>query len=82
MRDVLDAFHQPDEHLVLIGPARGETDAAIAHYDGRHAMGRRRDEPILPGDLAVVVGVEVDESGGDDPALRVDLVCANSPAIR
>ncbi len=40
---------------------------------------------MLPGDLAVVVGVDVDEAGRDDAALGVDLLGAargDAPADR
>jgi hypothetical protein len=74
MRDVFNALHQSDEHLVLIGSARRETHPAVAHHNGRDAMGRRGDEPILPGSLAIVVRMDVDEPGRDDPAVGVNLV--------
>jgi hypothetical protein len=63
--DVLDPFHQLDQHLMLLGPAGGEADAAVAHD--------HRGDPVVGG-LAVVVGVDVDESGGDQLAGRVDLL--------
>ena len=40
MRNVLDAFHQPDEQVMLIVAAWREADAAIAHDDGRDAVRR------------------------------------------
>ena len=60
--DVLDAFHQPDQPLVLVGLHRREADAAVAHHDGRDAVPARRREHRVPGDLAVEVGVDVDEA--------------------
>jgi hypothetical protein len=35
---------------------------------------RRRREERVPRDLTVVVGVDVDEAGGDEPPGRVDLL--------
>ena len=74
-RDVLDALHQLDQSFVVRRPDRGEADAAVAHYDGRHAMPRRRREPAVPRRLAVVMGVNVDEPGRDQRAVGVDLPC-------
>ena len=34
------------------GAHRGEADAAVAHHDGRDAVGGRRLEGVVPGDLA------------------------------
>lgn len=37
---------------------------------------------VVPADLAVVVGVDVDETGGDDAPRRVDLVrCVGLQAV-
>ena len=52
---------------------RGEPDAAVAHDDRRDAVARRRLEAVVPGGLAVVVGVDVDEAGGDEGPVGVDL---------
>ena len=70
--DVLDAFHQPDEPVVLVGLHRREADAAVAHHDGGHAVPARRREHRVPGDLAVEVRVHVDEAGRDEHAVGVD----------
>ena len=71
--DVLDAFHHVDE-LLVVGRAHGrEADAAVAEHDRRDAVGGRRLERVVPGDLAVVVGVEVEEAGRDEGAVGVDL---------
>ena len=71
--DVLDAGHQVDQRLVVVGPARREADAAVAHHRGRDAVRRRRRHAVRPDGLTVVVGVQVDEPGGDEQAGRVDL---------
>ena len=70
--NVLDAFHQVDEDVLVVRPDRREADAAVAHHDGRHAVVRGGGEAIVPGRLAVVVGVRIDESGSDEEALGLD----------
>jgi hypothetical protein len=76
LRDVLDAFHQLDQPDVIVRPAGRKTDAAIAHDRRRDAvLGRGRDV-VAPGDLTVVMGVDVDEAGGHQFALGVDLFLA------
>ena len=70
--DVLDALHQLDQPGLLAGAHRGEAHPAVAGDDGRDAVARRRVEHLVPGGLAVVVGVDVDEAGGDDEPGGVD----------
>ena len=70
--DVLDAFHQLDEPLVVGGAHRREADAAVADDDGGDAVPRRRDHALAPRRLAVVVAVDVDEAGRDEQAVGVD----------
>src|SRR5271169_5668124 len=60
--DVLYALHQFDEPVVPVGPHRSETDAAIAHDRGGHAMPARRCQMRIPGGLTVEMRVDVDES--------------------
>ena len=47
------------------GAAGAKPDAAVAHDHGGDAVPDRRREQRVPGDLAVVVGVHVDEAGRD-----------------
>ena len=61
-RDVLDALHQLDQEVVLIGAHRREADAAVAHHGRGDAVVAGRRELRVPGGLAVVVGVDVDEA--------------------
>ena len=69
--DRFDAGHREHRPLALVGAHRSEAEAAVAD-------GRRRD-PVPPGEravrvpehLGVVVGMEIDEAGGDVQALRV-----------
>ena len=57
-------------------PARREADAAIAHDRRGDAVLRRRRDVLAPGDLAVIMGVDVDKAGRDQFALGVDLFLA------
>ena len=77
-RDVLDAFHQVDQVARLARPHRREAHAAIAEHRGGDAMpGGGRHERI-PGRLAVIVGVDVDEARRHDQAGGVDLAAARA----
>src|SRR3546814_6590941 len=71
--NILDAFHQADQPVVAVGPRGREADAAIAHDDGGDAVPTRRRHFLVPRRLSVIMGMDVDEAGGDDPAARVDL---------
>ncbi len=70
--DVLDALHELDEPFVVGGADRCEADAAVPGDHGGHAVPGRRDQAVVPGRLAVVVHVDVDEAGGDDQPVGVD----------
>ena len=70
--DVLDTLHELDEAVAVLGPARREPDAAVPHHHRRDAVPRRRHDAVVPGDLAVVVGVDVDEAGHHHGAVGVD----------
>ncbi len=72
--NVLDAFHQSDEPVVPVGLHGREADAAVAHHHGRHPVPAGGREQRVPGDLAVEVGVHVDESGRHQRAVGVDLL--------
>ena len=74
--DVLDAFHQRDQPLVLVGTDGGESDAAIAHHGGGHTLPARRRQVGIPRDLAVIVRVDVDEAGCHQQTRGIDLVAA------
>ena len=71
--DVLDSLHELDQPLPLGRPGRGEADAAVAHHNGGDAVPARRRDLGIPGDLPVVVGVDVDPTGGDQASVGVDL---------
>ena len=60
--NVLDTFHQVDQVGRLARPHRREADAAIAEHRGGDAMpGRGRHERV-PGRLAVIVRMNIDEA--------------------
>ncbi len=71
-RDVLDPLHQPDQPVVSVGPGRGEPDAAVAGDDGGDPVPAARGQHLVPGGLAVVVGVDVDPARGDQQPVGVD----------
>ncbi len=71
-RNVLDAFHQLDQ-LVVVGVVhRREPDPTVAGDHRGHAVPRRRLQPLVPGGLAVVVRVDVDDARDHEPAVGVD----------
>ena len=70
--DVLDALHELDELLLAARVHRREPDAAVADDHGGDAVPARRRELRVPGGLAVVVRVHVDEAGGDEQPVGVD----------
>ena len=72
--NVLDAFHRADQQAAILLAAWREADPAIADHHRRHAMRRGRIQPVGPDRLAVIMGVDVDEAGGDDLAGRIDLL--------
>ena len=74
---VLDTLHEGDELRSVSVVDGGEPDPAVARDHGRHPVRRRRRERLVPGGLAVVVGVDVDEAGGDHRTVGIDLT---SPA--
>jgi len=80
--DVLHPFHELDQPVVPVGLDRGETDPAVAHDRGGHPVQRRWRELGVPGGLAVVVGVDVDKTGGDDQPGGVDLTSTGADFIR
>ena len=72
--NILDAFHQLDQALAVLELDRREAHAAIAHHRRGDAMPARRLQVRIPGRLAVIVGVDVDEARRDQQALGVDLL--------
>jgi hypothetical protein len=72
--DVFDTLHQPDQPLTLVGHHWCEADTAVAEHQRGDAVPAARRQGRVPGHLAVVVGVDVDEAGCDDVAGRIDLL--------
>ena len=72
-RDVLDTLHQLDEEVLATRAHRREADSAVAHDDGGDAVPTRRRDVGVPGDLPVVVGVDVDPSRREHEPAGVDL---------
>jgi len=70
--DVLHPFHEVDQDVGVGGPDGGETHPAIAHHQRRHPVGGRRLQNVVPGDLAVVVGVDVDPPRGHERPVGLD----------
>ena len=64
--------------VLVLRPAGREADAAVAHHHGGDAVARRGREALVPGRLAVVVGVDVDEARRHELALGVDLLAARA----
>ena len=63
---------------MVLRPAWRETDAAIAHQNRRNAVLERCAEAVGPGDLSVVMCVDVDEAWRNQPIGRVDLLLATA----
>src|SRR5258707_744684 len=74
--NILDAFHQLDQPDMVARPARREADPAITHDRGGDAVLRGRRDVLAPGDLAVIMGVDIDKAGRDQFAPGVDLFLA------
>ena len=74
--NILDAFHQLNQPLMIRRPAGREADAAIAHDGGGDAILRRRRNVVAPGDLAVIMGVKVDKARRYQFAAGIDLFLA------
>jgi hypothetical protein len=70
--DVFHAFHQVDQVGLPAFAQRREADAAVAHHQRRHAVVDAGREGFIPAGLAVVVGVDVDETGHQPGAIGGD----------
>src|SRR4029079_7099298 len=72
--DVLDALHERDQPFVPVRADGCEAHAAVPHDDRGDALPRRRREQVVPGDLPVVVGVDVAPARCDSQAVGVELL--------
>ena len=71
-RNVLHALHELDQLVLGAGAHRRETHAAVAHDDGGHAVPAGGGHVLVPADLAVIVRVDVHESGCQQISAGVD----------
>ena len=70
--DLLDRRHQPAGEAAIVGVERGQAEAAVAHDHGRASVPTGRRGRLVPVQLALEVGVAVDEAGRHDEAAGVD----------
>src|SRR5438132_5150324 len=70
--NVFGAFHQLDQPLLATFGHRGEPDTSVAGDDGGDTVAGRRVEQFIPGGLAVVVRVHIDEPWRDEKTAGVD----------
>ncbi len=80
-RNVFHALHEIDQVRRGSRAHRGKADSAVAEDDRGHAVPGRWRKIRIPGDLAVVVGVDVDESRSNQHAPGVDFA-VSTPYIR
>ncbi len=73
---ILHAFHQPDQPILILHPTRREAHPAIAGNHRGDTVPRRRLQPLVPGRLPVIMGVHIDETGGDKQAFGVNFLGA------
>ncbi len=78
-RHALDPRHHPRDVVGVLGRQGRQREAAVAAEHGRHAVQRRGAGVGVPEELGVVVGVQVDEAGGDEHAAGVDHAGAVGP---
>src|SRR5207302_3206220 len=68
----LDAGKHAHQEIAVRGPVGRQGEAAVATDDGGDAVPDAAGGQRLEGELGVVVGVDVDNAGGDHEAVRVD----------
>ena len=71
-RHALDVLEGADDDFPVLGPRRGDPEAAVAHDHAGHPVPAGRGEVAVPQDLGVVVGVDVDEPGSQRQPVEVD----------
>src|SRR5438876_5863 len=72
----LDEEEELHERLAVRLAAGRDCEPAVTHDDGGDAVPRRGARLRVPEELAVVVGMDVDEAGGEGEARAVDLAGA------
>src|SRR5207249_1590734 len=70
-RDVLGSLKIADDEVLVLGRARRQREAAVAHHDRRDPVVAGRGPHRIPEDLRVHVGVAVHEAGRDHVAFGV-----------
>ena len=73
-RHALDPGHHAAQVVGVVGPERGQGEAAVAADDRGHAVDVGRGGERVPEELGVVVGVGVDEAGAHHQAGGVERV--------
>ena len=76
--DILNAFHQVDQRVVVLGLTRGEADAAIAEKHGCHAMPGGRRQHRVPGGLTVIMGVNINPTWRYKQTFRINFALAGA----
>ena len=87
--NILHAFHQFDQLPLAARRHRRKAHAAIAHHHGGDAVRGRRIDLVVPGHLAVVMGMDIHPArrrqraiGGDRlPSGLIDLSARNDLAV-
>ena len=63
--DILDTLHQPNKPVLSIGRGRRKTHTTVTHYDRGNSMPRRGRHLLIPGCLAVIMGMDIDKTRND-----------------
>ena len=71
-RNVFHTFHQAHQFVAIFRPYRRETHAAAAHYHRTHTVIDTRAQIGVPGDLAVVMGMQVNKARGHNLSAGID----------
>ena len=71
-RQLLDEAEEVGDVGLHIGAHRRDAQTTVPHDHRRHAVGRQRVEGGIPEHLEVVVGVAVDQPGGDEGSGGID----------
>ena len=79
--NVFDALHHRGQELAVLGLARREGDAAVAHHDAGDAVVAAAGSDRVPRQLGVEVGVDVDEARRDEPVGGIDAPCVAVPTM-
>ena len=71
-RHAFDVSEIAQREIAVARPARRDGEAAVADHHAGHAQCHRRRRERIPQELRIVVGVQVDDAGGQRQALCVD----------